>query len=63
MTIDIKDFYLNTPMKRPEFMRLKLSDIPDNIIMLYKLHDKAHNGYVFLCEYKRACMGYRKPES
>eukprot|EP00804_Cyclotella_cryptica_P019948 CCRYP_007857-RA/>CCRYP_007857-RA protein AED:0.46 eAED:0.46 QI:0/-1/0/1/-1/1/1/0/132 len=27
MTIDIKDFYLNTPMVRPEYMRLKLSDI------------------------------------
>ena len=39
MTIDIKDFYLNTPMERPEFMRLKLADLPDNIIKLYKLHD------------------------
>jgi len=37
MTIDIKDFYLNTPMVRPEYMRLKLSDIPDNIITLYNL--------------------------
>eukprot|EP00804_Cyclotella_cryptica_P000163 CCRYP_017463-RA/>CCRYP_017463-RA protein AED:0.42 eAED:0.49 QI:0/-1/0/1/-1/0/1/0/288 len=34
MTIDIKDFYLNTPMVRPEYMRLKLSDIPDHIIKL-----------------------------
>eukprot|EP00804_Cyclotella_cryptica_P030011 CCRYP_013454-RA/>CCRYP_013454-RA protein AED:0.36 eAED:0.39 QI:0/0/0/1/0/0/4/0/743 len=48
MTIDIKDFYLNTPMDRPEFMRLKLSDIPDNIIDLYKLCDIAHDGYVFV---------------
>eukprot|EP00804_Cyclotella_cryptica_P016613 CCRYP_001939-RA/>CCRYP_001939-RA protein AED:0.44 eAED:0.49 QI:0/0/0/1/0/0/3/0/188 len=47
MTIDIKDFYLNTPMERPEFMRLKLSDIPNNIIELYKLRDIAHDGYVF----------------
>jgi hypothetical protein len=48
MTIDIKDFYLNTPMERPEFMRLKLSDIPNNIIELYKLRDIAHDGYVFV---------------
>jgi hypothetical protein len=48
MTIDIKDFYLNTPMERPEFMRLKLADIPDNIIELYKLRDIAHDGYVFV---------------
>jgi hypothetical protein len=30
MTIDIEDFYLNTPMDRPEFMRLKLSNIRNN---------------------------------
>jgi hypothetical protein len=30
MTIDMKDFYLNTPMEQPEFMRHKLG--PDNII-------------------------------
>ena len=48
MTIDIKDFYLNTQMDRPEFMRLKLSDIPDNIIELYKLSDIAHDGSVYV---------------
>eukprot|EP00804_Cyclotella_cryptica_P003478 CCRYP_002117-RA/>CCRYP_002117-RA protein AED:0.47 eAED:0.47 QI:0/-1/0/1/-1/0/1/0/91 len=48
MTIDIKDFSLNTPMERPEFMRLKLSNIPSNIIDLYKLRDIAHDGYVFV---------------
>ena len=32
MTIDIKDFFLNTPMARSEFMRLKLSNLPDNVI-------------------------------
>ncbi|KAL7489682.1 hypothetical protein ACHAW6_015527 [Cyclotella cf. meneghiniana] len=48
MTIDIKDFYLNTPMNRPESMRLKLSDIPNNNAVLYKLRDIAHDGYVFV---------------
>eukprot|EP00804_Cyclotella_cryptica_P013344 CCRYP_005116-RA/>CCRYP_005116-RA protein AED:0.47 eAED:0.60 QI:0/0/0/1/0/0/2/0/63 len=38
MTIDIKDFYLNTPMAQPEFMRLKLADIPEDFIILYNLH-------------------------
>eukprot|EP00804_Cyclotella_cryptica_P024841 CCRYP_001785-RA/>CCRYP_001785-RA protein AED:0.34 eAED:0.34 QI:0/0/0/1/0/0/2/0/376 len=49
MTIDIKDFYLNTPMVCPEYMRLKLSDIPDHIIKLYKL-DKlvTADGYVYV---------------
>ena len=48
MTIDIKDFYLNTPMARPEFMRLKLADIPAAIIDRYKLRDIAQDGYVFV---------------
>eukprot|EP00804_Cyclotella_cryptica_P021022 CCRYP_019788-RA/>CCRYP_019788-RA protein AED:0.27 eAED:0.27 QI:0/0/0/1/1/1/2/0/512 len=48
MTIDIKDFYLNTPMAHPEYMRLKLADIPAAIIDLYKLRDIAQDGYVFV---------------
>ena len=28
MTIDIKDFYLNTPMPRYKYLRLKLEDLP-----------------------------------
>jgi hypothetical protein len=41
MTIDIKDFYLNTPMDRPEFMRLKMADIPKDFIELYNLRQLA----------------------
>eukprot|EP00804_Cyclotella_cryptica_P020437 CCRYP_014425-RA/>CCRYP_014425-RA protein AED:0.04 eAED:0.02 QI:0/0/0/1/1/1/2/0/1218 len=48
MTIDIKDFYLMTPMARPEYMRLKLADIPASIIDLYNLQDLAQDGYVFV---------------
>ena len=48
MMIDLKDFYLNTPMERPEYMRLKLSDIPEEIIVQYKLRDIAtSDGYVY----------------
>ena len=32
---DVKDFYLNTPMTRYEYMRLKLTDIPEEIIVEY----------------------------
>ena len=31
MSIDIKDFHLNTPMPRYVYMRLKLSNLPDGI--------------------------------
>eukprot|EP00804_Cyclotella_cryptica_P024240 CCRYP_021232-RA/>CCRYP_021232-RA protein AED:0.12 eAED:0.16 QI:0/0/0/1/0/0/2/0/402 len=49
MTIDIKDFYLNTPMVSPEYMHLKVLDIPDHIIALYKINKlTTTNGYVYV---------------
>ena len=40
MSIDIKDFYLNTPMERPEYLRMKITNFPDGVIEHYKLKDK-----------------------
>ncbi len=37
MMMDIQDFYLNTPMVRYEYMRLKLSDMPADVIEHYNL--------------------------
>ena len=49
MTIDIKDFYLNTPMDRPEFMRLKMANIPKDFIELYNLRQLATpDGYIYV---------------
>lgn len=36
---DLTDFYLNTPMKDPEFMRMKLSYLSKNVIQHYNLRD------------------------
>ena len=41
MTMDIKDFYLNTPMAWYEYMRLRLSDMPEDAITHYKLNEIA----------------------
>ena len=47
MAIDIKDFYLNTPLDRPEYLRMKLSNFPDNVIQRYQLKDKVDSkGFV-----------------
>ncbi len=55
--LDIKDFYLNTPMARYEYMRLKLTDIPDEIIIEYKLREIASaDGYVY-CEIRKGMYG------
>ena len=37
--MDISNFYLMTPLKRPEYIRMKMSDIPQEIIEEYKLKD------------------------
>jgi hypothetical protein len=42
MTIDIKDFYLMTPMDRPEYFRMKLELFLQEIIDQYGLHNKAN---------------------
>ena len=48
MTIDIKDFYLMTPMDRPEYFRMKLVLFPQEIINQYSLDSKADDkGYIF----------------
>ena len=41
MTLDIKDFYLNTPMEHYEYMRLRLADMPEDVIQHYKLREIA----------------------
>ena len=49
MTIDISNFYLNTPMDRYEYMRIKLDMFPDDVIGEYNLRDKVEpNGFVYI---------------
>ena len=40
MTIDLKDFFLASPMLTPEFMKLQYKHIPDDIIKKYNLDKK-----------------------
>ncbi len=40
-TIDLKDFYLMTPMTCPEYMRKKIKDLPEEFVTMYNLTDKA----------------------
>jgi hypothetical protein len=48
MTMDIKDFYLNTPMICFEYMRLRIADMPEDVITQYNLREKAApDGYVY----------------
>jgi hypothetical protein len=60
MTINIKNFYLNTPMKSFEYMRIPVSHIPPDIMSLYALHDKVHNE-PFTWKSVKECTAYHMP--
>jgi hypothetical protein len=55
--VDVKDFYLNTPMKRYEYMRLKMADIPDEIIKEYKLDQKVTTDGFIYTEIRKGMYG------
>jgi hypothetical protein len=57
MTINIKDFYLMTPMERYEYFRMKLELFLPNIIEEYRLRNKVDaDGNVF-CEVRQGMYG------
>ena len=57
MTMDISNFYLMTPLHRPEYIRMKLSDIPAEVINEYKLKDKAAMDGSIYIKAKRGMYG------
>ncbi len=57
MTMDIKDFYLNTLMARYEYMQLKILDMPNYVIEHYKLHNiVTPDGHIY-CEIQKGMYG------
>ena len=55
--LNVKDFYLNTPTKQYEYMRIKIMDIPEEIIEHYKLRKIfTEDGYVY-CEIRKGVYG------
>ena len=56
MGIDLKDFYLNTPMEKYEYMLISITMIPQDIIYEHKLNDIVHTGMV-LSEIRKGMYG------
>ena len=49
LSLDLKDFYLNTPLDRPEYLRLRLANFPEDVIEHYNLKEKVDKkGFVFV---------------
>ncbi len=57
MTMDIKDFYLNTPMARYKYMHLRLADMPDDVAEHYKLREFATPDGAIYCEIRKGMYG------
>ena len=61
MTMDISNFYLMTPLHRPKFIWIKLTDIPNKVIKEYKLSNKAtKNGSIYI---RAKCGMYGLPQA
>jgi hypothetical protein len=56
MSIDIKDFYLGTPMARYEYVRIPVKYIPPDIMAQYQLQPLVHNDHV-LAEVRKGMYG------
>ena len=54
--LDIKNYYLGTPMEDYEYMFIPITSIPHEIIAHYKLQEIVHNGKVYM-EIRRRMYG------
>ena len=58
--MDVRNFYLNTPMIRYKYLQLQMGDIPNNVQKQDSIHDKATtNGYVHV-EIQKGMYGILK---
>lgn len=48
MSIEIKNFYLGTPMKEYEYMKIKYDLIPQEIKDKYNIQKLEHKGFIYL---------------
>ncbi len=56
---DLENFYLGTPLDRPEYVRIQLAVIPEEFILEYNLAAFAHNGWVYF-EIKKGVYGLKQ---
>jgi hypothetical protein len=60
LSCDLKDHFLASPMERPEYMKIPIRNIPDDIIEMYKLQEKvSSDGYVYI-KIKKGMYGLKQ---
>ncbi len=55
-SIDLKNFYLDTPMPKPEYVHIKIMDIPQEFINKYKRTGLDHDGLIYF-KIHQGCYG------
>jgi hypothetical protein len=49
MSLDIENFYLNTPMSRYKYVCIRINDVLEEIIKQYNLREKIDSeGYIYI---------------
>jgi hypothetical protein len=61
MNMDIKNYYLGTPLERYEYLCIPVSMVPDKIMDEYNLHALVHNGYLYV-EVRKGMYGLPQAE-
>jgi hypothetical protein len=61
MMIDIKSYYLGTPLPRFEYMKMMLSRFPEEIVHKYNLNALAVDGWVYI-EIRKGMYGLKQAE-
>jgi hypothetical protein len=59
MMMDIKNYYIGTPLPRFEYMKMLLSRFPEEIIQKYNLNDMAVDGWVYI-EIRKGMYGLKQ---
>jgi hypothetical protein len=59
MMMDIKKYYLGTPLPRFEYMKMLLSRFPEEIIQKYNINALAINGWVYI-EIRKGMYGLKQ---
>jgi hypothetical protein len=59
MMMEIKNYYLGTPLQRFEYMKMLLSRFPEEIVQKYNLNDLAVDGWVYI-EIRKGIYGLKQ---
>jgi hypothetical protein len=61
MMMDIKNYYLGTPLPRFEYMKMLLSRFPEEIVQKYNLNAFMVDGWVYI-EIRKGMYGLKQAE-